>query len=87
MFKHNILFQLGPPHNYRANIAEQAIQTFKNHFKEELSSLHPDFPIAEWDRFLPQALNLLRQTTANPNLSGYAYLFGNFDFNKTPLAP
>ena len=23
----------------------------------------------------------------NPNLSAYAYIFGNFDFNKTPLAP
>ena len=90
MLKHNAQFQLVPPHNHRTNLAERAIQTFKNHFKAGLSSLHPDFPIAEWDRLLPQAfltLNLLRQATANPNLSAYAYLFGNFDFNKTPLAP
>ena len=32
-------------------------------------------------------LNLLRSARVNPNLSAYAYLFGEFDFNKTPLAP
>ena len=89
MLKHNVQFQLVPPHNHRANLAERAIQTFKNHFKAGLSSLQPFFPITEWDRLLPQAfltLNFLRQATANPNLSAFAYLFGNFDFNKTSLA-
>ena len=90
MCKKQITYQIVPPHNHRANLAETAIQTFKNHFKVGLSTLHPDSPIAEWDRLLPQAfltLNLLRPSTAYPNLSEYAYLFGQFDFNKTPLAP
>ena len=90
MLKHSVQFQLVPPHNRIANLAERAIQTFKNHFKVGLSSLHPDFCITEWDKLPPQAfltLNLLRQATANPNLSAYTYLFCNFDFNKTPLVP
>jgi hypothetical protein len=48
------------------------------------------FPVAEWDRLLFQAeltLNLLRNLRVNPKLSAHAYLFGNFDFNTTPLAP
>ena len=46
--------------------------------------------MSEWDRLLPQAqltLNLLRNSRINSKLSAYALLFGNFDFNKTPLAP
>ena len=29
----------------------------------------------------------MRTSRVNSQLSSYAYLFGNFDFNKTPLAP
>ena len=90
MTKYNKTYQFVPPHTHRANIAERAIQTFKNHFKAGLASVHPDFPIAEWDRLLEQCfitLNLLRGSRLNPNLSAYAYMFGNFDFNRTPLAP
>ena len=39
---------------------------------------------------LPQAvtsLNLIRSARINPNLSSYAYVFRQFDYNKTPLAP
>ena len=90
MEKSQVQYQLAPPHTHRANTAERAIQTFKNHFKSGLASLDPDFPVAEWDRLLDQAflsLNLLRTATANRRLSAYAYLFGQFDFNATPLAP
>lgn len=90
MNKAKTTFQFVPPHTHRANVAERAIQTFKGHFKAGLTSVHPDFPISEWDRLLDQAfltLNLLRASKVNPKLSAYAYLFGNFDFNKTPLAP
>ena len=55
-----------------------------------LASCDPKFPIAEWDRLLDQAeltLNLLRNSRVNPKLSSHAYLFGNFDFNSTPIAP
>jgi hypothetical protein len=90
MTKYKTTFQFVPPHTHRANLAERAIQTFKGHFKAGLASVHPDFPISEWDRLLDQAfitLNLLRASRVNPKLSAYAYLFGNYDFNKNPLAP
>ena len=90
MTKNNIAYELVPPMVHRRNAAERAIQTFKNHFLAGLASVDPNFPISEWDRLLPQALltlNLLRHARVNPKLSSYAYLFGVFDFNKTPLAP
>ena len=90
MGKNKIKFQLVPPHSHRANAAERAIQTFENHFKAGIASLDPDFPISEWDRLLDQAfltLNLLRSARFQPKLSAHAYLFGQFDFNSTPLAP
>eukprot|EP00957_Ditylum_brightwellii_P025154 1903466-Ditylum_brightwellii.AAC.1 len=55
-----------------------------------LATCNPKFPIAEWDRLIPQAnitLNLLCNSRVNPKLSTYAYVFGNFDFNATPLTP
>ena len=50
----------------------------------------PQFPIREWDWLIPQAeltLNLLCTSRINPTLSAWAYLFGNHDFNRIPLAP
>ena len=85
-----LLTNLPPPGIHRTNAAERAIRTFKNHFIAGLSSVHPGFPMSEWDRLLFQGeltLNLLRASRVNPKISAYTYLFGNFDFNKTPLAP
>ena len=83
-------FQLAPPHSHRRNLAERAMQTFKNHFKAGLASTNPNFPLSEWDRLIPQAnitLNLLRTARSNPALSAHAHAHGTFNFNATPLAP
>ena len=43
-----------------------------------------------WSKLLPQTvltLNLLRPSNVAPNVSAYAYMHGQFDFNATPLAP
>ena len=88
--KNNTEFQLVPPNSHRQNLAERAIQTWKNHFKAGLASTDPKFPLTEWDRLIPQAnitLNLLRTARANPTQSAYAYVYGNFNFMATPLAP
>ena len=85
-----ITLQLVTPHMHRDNPAERAIQTWKDHFLAGLASVHPDFPMNEWDRLISQAnitLNILRASRTHPHLSVYASLFGNFDFNRTPLAP
>ena len=87
--KNNVDFQRVPPHQHRRNAAERAIQTWKNHFISGLSSTDPSFPLTAWDHLLPQCditLNLLRSSRRQPNLSAHACLFGNFDFNRTPLA-
>lgn len=86
----NITLQLVTPHMHRNNPVERAIQTWKDHFLAVLASVHPDFPMAEWDRIIPQCnitLNLLRASQIHPQLSSYASVFGNFNFNRTPLAP
>jgi len=85
-----IKFQLVPPNQHRANAAERAIRTFKNHFISTLCSCDPGFPLHLWDRLLDQTiitLNLLRTSTINNRLSAYAQIHGLFDFNSTPLGP
>ena len=83
-------FQLTPPGIHRRNSAERAIRTFKNHFIAGLASTDPNFPLNLWDRLIEQAyitLNLLRGSRMNPKLSAYAQIEGEFDYNRTPLAP
>ena len=86
----NCMIQLVPPDNHRQNLAERAIQTFKNHFKSILAGVDDTFPMRLWDRLLPQtilALNLLRQSNVVSTISAWQYVHGNFDYNKMPLAP
>ena len=43
-----------------------------------------------WRRIIDQehiTLNMLRPSRINQNISAHAMMEGNFDFNKTPLAP
>ena len=82
--------ELVPPGCHRRNIAEVAIKGFKQHFLGVLAGLPDDFPWSLWDRLLPQTettLNLLRQSNATPTVSAYAHMYGNFDYNRMPLAP
>jgi hypothetical protein len=79
-----------PPKEHRANIAERAIRTFKNQFISILCSVDSNFPMTKWDRLVPQTtltLNLLRSSRIHRSLSACASLFGNYDFNRTPIAP
>jgi hypothetical protein len=88
--KDNMEFQLVTLHMHRANLAEKAIQTFKNHFKAILSGVDDSFPLHLWDRLLPQAemtLNMLRPSNISPHVSAHMYAFGVHDFNVNPLAP
>jgi hypothetical protein len=85
-----ITFQLVPPHNHRRNLAERAIQTFKAHFIAILCGCDESFPIHLWCQLLPQVemtLNMLRSSNTTPNVSSYAHLYGQHDYNAHPLTP
>ena len=82
--------QLVPPYEHRQNLVERAIQTYKNYFVASLSGTDPSFLLILWDSLIPQAnitINLLRSLQINPKLLAYAQIFGQFDYNATPLAP
>jgi len=88
--RENCDIQLVPPDTHRRNHAERAIQTFKSHFISILAGVDPSFPMNLWDCLIPQTvmtLNLLRRSHKNPAISAYQHVNGNFDYNKTPLAP
>ena len=90
MTEEQVDFQLVSPHLHHRNAAEHAIRTWKNHFIAGLCTVDPIFPLNLWASLIPQALlslNLLRASRINPGLSAYAQIFGNFDFNHTPIAP
>ena len=88
--KNNITFQLVNPHNHRVNIAERGIQTFKAHLISILCGCDEKFPLHLWCRLLPQVemtLNMLRSSRTTPNVSSYAHLYGQHDYNAHPLVP
>jgi hypothetical protein len=83
-------FELVPPDNHRRNMAEKAIQTFKDHFVGVLSGCAPTFPLHLWCQLHPQVeqqLLLLRQSQLHPNLSAYAHIYGHHDYNRHPFIP
>jgi hypothetical protein len=86
----NIALQLVPPHIHRQNAAERAIQTFKSHFVVGLCSVDKQFSMHLWCELFPQAtltLNPLCNSLINPTISAATPLYGQFNFNRTPLAP
>eukprot|EP00804_Cyclotella_cryptica_P028359 CCRYP_016427-RA/>CCRYP_016427-RA protein AED:0.05 eAED:0.03 QI:0/0/0/1/1/1/2/0/1237 len=83
-------YQLVPPDDHRRNIAEKAIQTWKDHFVSTLSGTADNFPLHLWCQLIPQMerqLNLLRQSNNNPKISSYAHLYGHHDYNSHPFVP
>jgi hypothetical protein len=90
LHQQDIIFQLVPPYIQRRNSAERAIRSFKYHLIAGLCSTDKCFPIYLWDRLLPQAvitLNMLRTSRINPKLSAAIHIFGQYDFNRAPMAP
>jgi hypothetical protein len=46
--------QLVKPHNHQMNVAERAIQTYKDAFISALTTTDKDFPIQLWDKLAPR---------------------------------
>jgi hypothetical protein len=85
-----ITFQLLPPYSHIRNSAERAIRSFKYHLIAGLCSTDKSFSMHLWDKFFPQAvitLNMLRTSRINPKLSAATQIFGQYDFNRAPMAP
>eukprot|EP00804_Cyclotella_cryptica_P008991 CCRYP_003100-RA/>CCRYP_003100-RA protein AED:0.31 eAED:0.29 QI:0/-1/0/1/-1/1/1/0/525 len=83
-------YQLVPPGDHRRNIAEKAIQTWKDHFIAVISGTDAKFPLHLWCQLLPQMerqLCLLRQSNAYPHISSHTHLYGHHDYNAHPFVP
>lgn len=83
-------YQLVPPDDHRRNVAEKAIQTWKDHFVAVISGTADKFPLHLWCQLIPhmeRQLNLLRQSNGNPKISAYAHLYGPHDYNAAPFVP
>jgi hypothetical protein len=90
LHQQNITFQLFTPYSHRRNSAERAIRSFKDHLIAGLCSTDKTFPMHLWDRLLPQAvitLNMLRTPRINPKLSASTHIVGQYDYNRSPMAP
>jgi hypothetical protein len=88
--QNNMTHELVPPDCHRRNMAERAIQTFKNHFVAILSGVDDRFPLSLWCYLVRPAeltVNLLRQSNVAPKISAYAHVHGQHDYMKCPFAP
>jgi hypothetical protein len=90
LHQQNITFQLVLPYSHRRNLSERAIISFKDHLIAGLCSTDKSFPMHLCERLLPQAvitLNMLITSRINPKLSAATHIFGQYDFNRAPMAP
>ena len=85
-----MMYQLAPAYDHQRDIAEKAIQTFKDHFVAVLCGTAAKFPMQLWCHILRQAehqLNLLRKSRVTPAVSCFAAMYGQHDYNTNPFAP
>ena len=88
--KNNMTHKLVPPDCHHRNMAEQAIQTFKNHFVLILKGVDDRFSLSLWCYLVQPAEltdNLLRQSNMVPKILAYAHVHGQHDYMKRPFAP
>ena len=86
----NMTYELTPADDHIRNIAEKAIQTFKDHVIAILCGTNDVFPMHLWERLLPQAemtLNMLRPSRLVPAISAHVHLYGQHAYAYQPLAP
>ena len=84
----NITYQLVPPGDHCRNIAEKAIQTWKDHFVGVLSGTAETFPLHLWCQAIPQAerqLLLLHQSNVDTKILAYAHVYGQHDYDAAPF--
>jgi hypothetical protein len=85
----NIYIQYVPPGNHRANAAERAIRTWKNHFIAIMCGLDNKFPLVLWDELIQQAeltLNTLKEGI-DESISAWESINGTYSYDRNPIAP
>ena len=83
-------YKLVPPEEHQRNMAEKAIQTFKDHFIGVLSGCAPSMQIHLWCQLLAQVkwqLLLLRQSWVHLNVSGYVHVYNQHGYNQYSFSP
>ena len=79
-------YQLVPPDDHRRNIAEQEIQTWKNHFVRVLSGAASTFPLHLWCRFIPQAERQLL-LLSHSNVNTHILVYGQHEYSAELFVP
>ena len=82
-------YQLVPPNDHRRNVAEKAIQVFKDHFLAVLCGTDATFPLQLWCQILRHAehqLNMLRKSRIHPDVSAFEEMYGPHDYDAHPFA-
>ena len=83
-------FQLVPSDDHRCNLAEKAIQTWKERFIGVMSGAVANFHIHLWCQAITQAerqLLLLQKPHVHPKVSAYAQVYVPHDYNAAPFVP
>ena len=83
-------YQLIPLDDKQHNLAEKAIQMWKDHFIGVMSGTAENFPTHLWCQSIPQAerqLLLLQKSNVNPKISTYAHVYGPYNYNAAPFVP
>jgi hypothetical protein len=87
--KHGIELQRVPVRNHRANNAERAIRTWKNHWIATIAGCSKYFPSQAYRHLVQhceQTLNLLRVSRIDPTISAFeAFTRKPYDYNRNPL--
>ena len=82
-------YQLVPPHDHRRNIAEKAIQVFKDYFVSVLCGTDDNFPLQLWCQILRHVehqLNLLQNSRVVPTILAFAHMYRQHDYDSHPFA-
>jgi hypothetical protein len=85
LHEHEINFQLVPAYSHGMRQKE-----ILDHLFAGLCSTDKAFPIHLRDRLLHQAvitLNMLRTSRIDPKLSASTHIDGQYDYNRSPMAP
>ena len=69
--------------DHRRNLAEKAIQTWKDHFVSVFSGTADSSPLHLWC----QIITLLRQSYVVTKILVYAYLYGGYNYSTMPFVP